>query len=936
MKLKFTAFCAGLLAMMAWGTASAAAFDLVELSGSRATPGGASFTQAGAHADLTTTLRFSTVHDDEGKLAADGNVRNVYVDLPPGQVGNPTAVPRCTEQQLGGVKPPPTTECPAASQMGMIYLEMACCGVEEVGQFVIPVPLYNVVPPQGVTARFAFNLFGTLITIDGAVRSNGEYRIGANSLNIPQTIPLASAKVVFWGVPADPSHDGERQGVGCVEFGNCPSPIARAPFMSNPTDCADGPQTTYGRADSWQESGVFHDESFVIDTFGKPMEVSGCDDLEFHPEINIEPSNTRAASPAGVSVNLEVPQNEGPDALSSAHVKRAEVKLPEGMTISPSAANGLDVCTQDQVNLNSPEPPACPKASKLGELELETPLLEEKLTGGIYLAKQFDNPFGSLMAMYLTMVNVERDVVIKIPGKIEPDPQTGRVVITFDDSPQLPFSKMTMRLNGGERSTLINPPTCGIYTTETNFVPWSASDTENPAPSDIVRSSNTVVIDKAPEGGPCQVGNPDLPANAADAGLRPFHPQMTAGSVNVQAGAGSQFDFKLVRGDDEQEVTKVTTDLPPGLTASLKGVTECPEATIASIPAAPGTAQAEIDHSSCPASSLVGRLDVGAGVGQQPFYIKANAYLAGPYKGAPLSLAFVAPAKAGPFDFGNVVVRARLDVDPTTTQVHVVSDELPHILEGVPLRVKDIRIAMNREHFIQNPTSCDEMAVAGTFTGAGASLASDADDTQAGDSNHFQVAGCAGLGFKPKLSFRLKGGTHRGDYPGLTATLTTRAGDANLRNTSVALPHSEFLAQEHIRTVCTRVQFAADACPAASVYGKAVAVSPLFDEPLRGPVYLRSSSNPLPDLVAKLNGRFNVVVSGRIDSVKGQIRNTFDLIPDAPVTKFTLMMQGGKKGLLVNSRNLCKAPGRATVKMIGHNGKTAASRPLVKTRCGKH
>ncbi len=928
--LAITAAVAAIAAILA---SSAAAYSFPSFSGSRTEPSGARLSQAGAHADLITYLKFPTFQDDEDHVAVDGNVKDALVDLPPGEIGNPTAVPTCTTKQLAGDRPPPRTECPASTQMGTIELGLSCCGSQEPLQ--IKVPIYNATPPHGVTARFGFNLVGTLILIDGAVRGDGEYRIGANSLDIPQTIPLASAKVTFWGVPADPSHDMEREGVGCDSTLPCASTAPRTPFMSNPTDCAGGPQTTYGRIDSWQEPGAFAERSFVDDEAGKPMEVTGCDNVEFHPSITLDPSNTRAASPAGVSVNLEVPQNLGPDALASAQVKKAEVKLPVGMSISPSAANGLETCAPDQIKLGSSTLPECPRASKLGELVLDTPLLDEQLTGGIYLAKQFDNPFHSLMAMYLTMINVDRNVVIKIPGLVDTDRKTGQVTITFDDSPQLPFSKMSMVFNGGERSTLINPPTCGIYTTETRFVPWSASNTDNPAPSDVVRSSNQIVIDKAPDGGPCQVGNPNLPANPADAGKRPFHPKMTAGSVNVQAGASSQFDFKLARGDNEQEVTAVSTDLPPGLVASLKGVSECPELAIASIPTAPGTGQTEIAHPSCPASSLVGNLDIGAGVGQLPYYVNARAYLAGPYKGSPLSLVFVTPAVAGPFDFGNVVVRARLVVDPETTQVHVVSDELPHIFEGVPLRIKDVRIEMNRPNFVQNPTNCDRMSVTGLFTGAGADLGSTGDDVTATEANPFQVAGCAGLGFKPSIAFRLKGGTHRGDYPALTAVVKARPGDANIAATAVTLPHSEFLAQNHIRTVCTRVQFAAGACPAGSVYGHAEAVSPLFDEPLRGPVYLRSSSHQLPDLVASLNGRFDVVLVGRIDSVNGGIRNSFDLVPDAPVTKFTLAMQGGKKSLLVNSRNLCKSTSRAEVKMVGQNGKTMESRPLVANSCGK-
>jgi hypothetical protein len=920
-------------------TASASAFDFIEFSSSNTTPAGARVTQAGAHPDFHVNVKFPSRLDEEGDLVTEGNVKDVEVDIPPGMLGNPTVGPRCDVLALaGGVVPSP--ECPIETQVGVIKPLFACCGnpAPDIGTGTLP--LYNVVPPRGVAARFGANISGALALIDGKVR-NGSYRIGADTNNVPQTIPLVSAEVVLWGVPADSSHDGERVseelGKFCKGFDSpCPSAAPRLPFMTLPTNCSAGAQTTYGRADSWQDPGIFHSLSFDRDTFGKPVEVTGCDNLPFDPKITVSPSNNRAASPTGVDVSVEVPQNLGPDSLATAHLKRAEVKLPAGMSISPSAANGLDACSPQQIDLQSGALPNCPPASKLGELELQTPLLDEALTGGAYLAKQYDNPFKSLMAMYLTFINVERGIVIKQTGQIITDKQTGQVTTVFDDVPQLPFSKLNLRLNGGERSTLINPPTCGIYETQSTFVPWSAANPQNPAPADIYPSNSQFTINQAPDGGACQAGDPSKPGNPLDAAKRPFRPKMTAGSVNVQAGASSQFDFKLKRGDNEQELVGITTTLPPGLVASLRGVTECSEATIASIPTAPGTAQPEIERPTCPASSRVGSLNIGAGVGSAPYYTTAQAYLSGPYKGSPLSLTFVAAAKAGPFDFGNVIVRAKLVIDPITTQVKVVSDPVPHTLEGVPLRVQDVRIKMDRPNFVQNPTSCDPMSVDGLFTGAGWDLNSLADDVSWSESNRFQVAGCAGLGFKPKLAFKLKGGTHRGDYPALTATVTARPGDANIAKTAVTLPHSEFLAQAHIRTVCTRVQFAIKACPDASIYGTAKATSPLIDGALEGPVYLRSSSNKLPDLVANLNGRFNVVLSGRIDSFKGGIRNTFDFVPDAPVTKFTLSMQGGKKGLLENSTNLCKSTNRADVRMVGQNGMAANSKPVVvATACKK-
>jgi hypothetical protein len=395
--------------------------------------------------------------------------------------------------------------------------------------------------------------------------------------------------------------------------------------------------------------------------------------------------------------------------------------------------------------------------------------------------------------------------------------------------------------------------------------------------------------------------------------------------------------MRLAREDGSQEIKGLDATLPPGLTGRLAGVSYCPESSIAQARARskPGEGATEQSSPSCPAGSELGSVAVSAGAGPAPFTTGGRAYLAGPYKSAPISLVVITPAVAGPFDLGTVVVRNALHVDPTTAQVSVKSDPIPTILEGIPLDVRSIEVKIDRNQFTLNPTSCNPMAIGASAAG----LASVASLTQ-----RFQVGECEALGFKPKLSLRLKGGTHRGDHPAITAVLAPRPGDANIAQVSVALPHSEFLEQAHIRTVCTRVQFAADQCPAGSVYGEAEATTPLLDQPLRGPVYLRSSSNKLPDLVVALRGPDSQPVEihavGRVDSVNGGIRNSFEVVPDAPVSKFVLRMRGGKRGLLVNSRDLCKGKTqRATVRMLAHNGARHDPRPALQASgCakGKH
>ncbi len=545
-------------------------------------------------------------------------------------------------------------------------------------------------------------------------------------------------------------------------------------------------------------------------------------------------------------------------------------------------------------------------------MEVTTPLLDHGIKADVYLAKQQDNPFNSLLALYIAGRDAESGVVLKLSGQVKAE-DDGRLVTTFDNQPQVPFSKLHLELFGGPRAPLRTPSACGAHTATAELTPWSGN-----APVELWSSFQ---ITQGPAGAPCPNGA--------------FDPKLAAGTTNPLAAAYSPFTLRLSRADGTQELGAITATLPPGLIGKLAGVPYCPDAALAAISGALRTGAAQIASPSCPAASQVGTVTVGAGAGPNPFYTQSGrAYLAGPYKGAPLSVAVVTPAVAGPFDLGNVVVRNALRIDPATTQVTAVSDPLPSILHGIPLDLRDVRVDLSRPDFTLNPTSCDPMAIDATLTGTQGASAS--------RSERFQVANCDKLAFKPKLSIRLKGGIRRSDHPALRAQLVMpKKTGANIARASVALPHSEFLAQSHIRTICTRVQFAAgsgggEACPAGSVYGHARAFSPLLDKPLEGPVYLRSSSHRLPDLVAALNGQIDVELSGRIDTTNdGGIRTTFALVPDAPVSKFVLSMKGGKKGLLENSRNLCKSTNRATVKFDGQNGKVSDFTPMVEARCGK-
>ncbi len=879
-----------------------ASFGIAAFDGEVLTAAGEPATQAGSHPYAANTVIEFNSHLDESMLPLpDGSFKDLVTDLPPGLIGDPSAVPKCsTEDFQAGLEIFDIGVCEDNAAVGVARIQSGVFGE-------LWAPVYNLKPEPNQPARFGFHILTASIYLNPSVRTGGDYGLSFEIQNSSQALPVTMTSLTFWGVPADPSHDLER-GKCVTAFGpsgsECPVNIPAKPFLTNPTSC-EGPVLTSLRVNSWQDQADWSEASFLShDTSHQPIGADGCEKLPFAPTVHVQAQPGSAASPSSLSVKVHIPQSTGPGQNATAHLKKAVVTLPAGVTVNAAAANGLGACTPAQIGLANGDSPSCPNSSKVGSVEIETPLLERPLTGAVYLAQQHQNPFGSLLAVYL--VAEGSGVVVKLPGKVDVDPSTGQVTATFDDNPQLPFEDLAVRFFGGSGAALVAPSSCGSYETRATFTPWSGT-----AP---VTDTDTFAIGTGPNGGPCPSGG--------------FEPGFSAGSTSPTAGGHSPFVLSVSREDGAQALGSIEAKLPKGLLARLKGIPYCPDAALASIPTAAGSGAAQIAAPSCPAASQIGAVRVGAGAGGNPVYVNTGrAYLAGPYKGAPLSVAFVTPAVAGPFDLGNVVIRAALKVDPVSAQVTAVSDPIPTILHGIPLNLREVRVDLDRSGFMVNPTSCEKKSVDGTIVSAAG--------VSAAVSDRFQVGSCAGLGFSPKLSLRVKGGTKRNAYPKLRSVLTVKKGQANIGRVSVALPHSEFLAQNHINTVCTRVQFAADACPKGSIYGYAKAFSPLLDKPLKGPVYLRSSNNPLPDLVAALHGQIEIDLAGRIDSVNGGIRTRFEMVPDAPITKFVLEMKGGKKGLLVNSRNLCASVNRATVKLDGQNGKIHDSRPVLANSCGK-
>jgi hypothetical protein len=877
-----------------------------------------STTQAGAHPDMRTFVEVKTdpasMPDGDGDRKPWAPTKDVLIGLPPGLTGNPNSVASCTMLQFATALEP-GGGCPADSQVGIVVLRLYGINTP------IHEPIYSLEAPGGdKVARLGFYGYNLPVVTDVQLRSEEDYGLTALSQNIVSSFPLVSAEVNIWGVPAASIHDTEKQtpqevldsGAATTSSPARPSGLKSKAFLTNPTSCG-GHLTVSFAADSYQRSGEFETASAQLPP------VTGCGDLDFPTGSSFRLTTTQADSPSGLEAVLTMDQAnlEQPTGQAPANLRRATVTLPEGVALNPSSAEGLTGCSEEQFGLISREPirfrataPSCPDASKVGSVEIDTPVLQGPLTGSLYVASPFANPFGSFLSGYLYAQG--QGATIKLAGRFDLDPATGRITATFDENPQQPFSEIRLRFKEGDQGVLVTPPQCGSYRIDAAFSPWSAADPANPIPWETKLETRTFDITSGPGGTPC----PNPPA---------FAPGFNAGTVTPLAGEYSPLVVRASRPDGSQTLRAIDVKLPPGLTAKLAGVSYCPEASIAA--AAQRRGSAEQFGPSCPADSRIGAVTIGAGAGNNPIHVGGDAYLAGPYKDAPLSLVVITPAVAGPFDLGTVVVRTALEVDSTTAEVRAVSDHLPTILSGIPLHLRSVVVDADRPGFSRNPTSCEPMKVEGTLLGT-PDLKSLAE--------RFQVGGCGDLGFKPKLSLQLKGGTRRAAYPALRATLTARNGEANIKRVSVALPHSEFLAQEHIDTVCTRVQYAANQCPKGSIYGRARAFSPLLDQPLEGPVYLRSSSNELPDLVATLKGQVDIDLVGRIDSADGGIRTTFTSAPDVPVSKFTLRMKGGKKSLLVNSQNICAAKNRARVKMSAHNGRTLAANPLLKNSgCGK-
>jgi hypothetical protein len=875
-----------------------------------------------------------------------GYLKDALSYLPIGLVGNPTVLPRCP---LSKIQQSPTA-CPVGSRVGTVQIAISGSingSVAQEGAGVISY-LYNVAPVDGFPATFAFNVLSSRAVFIPAdlVRVGGErgsYALRVGAAGIPKIgfVPATALRLSFWGNPS--ARNGGQ--------------LPQKAFLTNPTDCS-GPSEAKIEVDSWENPGVWSEQS----TTAYP-ELRGCEALPFSPGFKMRPQSAKADSPSDYEAVLTIPQGSGTSpSIATATLKDAKVTLPAGVTLSASAANGLTGCPSvgpEGINIGSDEighagqdlgdPEAtelgaghpdgngsryddglyhtargrCPASSKIGSVKIKTQLLEEGLTGGIFVARptcahctDADAQDGDLYRIYLEAEAPKAGVIIKLEGRVSADPQTGQLTATFKENPELPFEELRLSFEGDSVAPLANPLTCGTKTTETDFTPWSTPQTPDATPKD------SFVVDTGANGGNCVSSEREAP-NA---------PRFEAGSANPLAGAYTPSVLKLHREDGSQRIEKLNLSLPSGLIGKLAGVPYCPDPQIVSADARSGTET--LASPPCPSASEVGRVTVGAGPGPRPFNAHGHVYLAGPYEGAPLSLVIVTPAVAGPFDLGTVVVRTALFVNEETAQITAKSDPIPQILDGTPLDVRSITLELDRKQFTLNPTNCEAMNITGSAVSATGMVAPLA--------NRFQVGGCKGLGYHPNLRLQVKGAVKRTGHPAFKAVITFphRESEANTKRIQVGLPASLFLDQANLNKVCKQAELKAATCPPSSIYGRVKAWTPILEKPLEGPVYLGVGFGyKLPALVTDLDGQVRILAHGRVDTTKQHgLRTTFAVIPDAPISRLVLELKGGKKyGLLQNSESLCRASQHANARFVAQNGAVAQLRPKILSGCkSKH
>ena len=924
--------------------------------------GGAVAAQAGSHPfQLTTNLALNQTNDT---LKPPALPKKLQFTLPPGLVGNAVAFPRCSEldfltKGFGGFD----DLCPENTAIGVVdvTVHQAVFGAERPFQ-TYPIPLFNLAPKQGEPVRFGFFFIGIPVPIDFSVRTGGDYGATATVDNITQIADFLSESLTIWGVPGEAVHDASR-GWGCIGGGfyslggRVPCIPADQtdppPFLTLPTDCQEPWQASVA-GESWPKKAdpetpaesiplaAGPQNSYSLeDAFGREIGLTGCNQLAFDPLIEISPDVQQASTSTGLAVRVKVPQevNENARGLASSSVKDITVALPVGVQINPSGGNGLQACGEGQVGFEAgrgengfeefpsepgvrnplftptvPEPLSpglnlgalgfCASASKIGTVKIKSPLIANPLEGSAYIATQNQNPFGSLLALYIVAEDPVSGVLVKLPGKTslcqsageviagETCGAPGQIVTTFENEPELPFEEATFEFFGGERAPLATPAHCGTYTTGATFTPWSATQpVSSTSAFQITRGPDTA---SEPDGSPCPGAS------------LPFSPSLTGGGLNTNAGAFTPLSTTIGREDGQQNISGIALRFPPGLSGLLSSVTLCGEQ--------------QANEGKCPESSEIGETTVSAGVGQDPVAVKGGkVYITEKYHGAPFGLSIVNPVKAGPFDLEHdtsnpatnmppcdcIVVRAKIEVNPYTAALTVTCNSegegygIPHLIDGIPVQIKKINVLINRPGFTFNPTNGNTMKIEGTIPGV--------EGGSAPVSVPFQVSNVERLKFTPKISFSTNGKTSKKDGADLITKVSEPAGSlgtqANLAKVKVELPKALPSRLTTLQKACTDKQFELNpaACPAESKIGYATVHTPLLPVPLTGPaIFVSHGGEAFPSLTMVLQGYGVTIdlVGTTFISKKGITSTTFKTVPDQPFSTFELTLPQGKYSAL--------------------------------------
>jgi hypothetical protein len=855
-------------------------------------------TQAGGHPfELTTTL---VLNQTAGRQPV-ALPKDLSFHLPPGLIGNPNAVGQCSMANFFTLVREANL-CPPSSVVGV-----ASVVAYEPKEKLISVaaPVFNLVASQGEPARLGFEVGGKIpVVIDTAVRSGGDYGVNATVKDATETGGILRSQLTLWGVPGDSRHNDAR-GWECVDgemFAirvgkTCPSTSQEPeePFLTLPTSCASDPQSEPVRfpmeTDSWASPGSFLGAEYEWMTEeGQPLGFEGCTELPFGPEIDVHPEEHAAATPTGLEVKVSVPQKTTLEAggRAEADVRDTTVTLPQGVELSPSAANGLEGCSESQIGfrgLNSATQidefntvkAACPDGSKVGTVKIKTPLLSHELEGSVYLASPAPNggaepgrnPFNSLVALYLVAEDPISGVLVKLAGEGRVDEGSLQVSTSFKNTPQVPFEELTLDLFGGPKASVSTPSACGSYPTSAVFTPWSGT----PAVS-VLSPPGDFAVTSGVGGSGCPSGSP-------------FAPGFLAGSSDRRAGAFTSFGLELSRPDGDQPLGSVSMHLPSGVAALLSSVELCSDA------------QAAV--SGCPASSEVGEATAIAGLGPEPFVQRGGrVFITGPYGDAPFGLEIVTPAKAGPFDLGFVTVRSKLYIDPNNASVTIVSDPLPTELRGIPLQLKRVLVTVDKHGFQFNPTSCAPMMIEGMIKGAGGASVN--------VSEPFQVENCQNLPFSPQLSASAGGHGSKANGTSFAVTVTSGGVGANgvvqagIAKVDLQLPKELSSRLPTLQKACLEAAFDANpaSCDEGSVIGYATIHTPVLKNPLSGPAYLVSHGNAaFPDVEFVLQGEgIKLILDGKTDIKGGITYSRFESTPDAPFTVFETVLPAGPHGVL--------------------------------------